>query len=218
MKILVLNYELPPIGGGGGQAAEEISAGLARNGHSVRVQTAHYRGLPKVENRDGYTIYRSWSFRRSAHTCSVFEMGVFLVTNLLPSLKHALTWKPDVIHVHFAVPTGFLGFVVGRVTGIPYVVSTQLGDVPGGVPDQTDHLFRLIKPLTNPVWKRASAVTVPSGHIQRLAMKSYKRSAEIVPNMVDLMSVAQSPHEPHNPKRIVFAGRFNPQKNLFSLV
>jgi glycosyltransferase involved in cell wall biosynthesis len=218
VRILVLNYEFPPVGGGGGRVAEDICIGLAKNGHSVRVQTAHFKGLPKVERKDGYTIYRSWSLRRNAHTCSVWEMAAYLVTNLIPSLKHAFVWKPDVIHVHFAVPTGVLGWVVSRVTGIPYVLSTQLGDVPGGVPDQTDHLFRLVKPLTKPIWKDAAAVTVPSEHIRRLALSSYGRPIETVPNGMDLDSVAQSPAEPHNPKRLVFAGRFNPQKNLLFLV
>lgn len=218
MRILVLNYEFPPVGGGGGRVAEDICIGLARNGHSVRVQTAHFKGLPKVERKNGYTIYRSWSLRRHAHTCSVWEMAAYLLTNLIPSLKHAFVWKPDVIHVHFAVPTGVLGWVVSRVTGIPYVLSTQLGDVPGGVPDQTDHLFRVVKPLTNPIWKDAAAVTVPSEHIRRLALSSYGRTIETVPNGMDLGSVTQSPPEPNNPKRLVFAGRFNPQKNLLFLV
>jgi len=100
MRILVLNYEFPPVGGGGGRVAEDICIGLAKIGHEVRVQTAHWNGLPRVEQKDGYTIFRSWSLRRHAHTCSVGEMGAFIVTNLLPALKHAVTWKPQVIHVH----------------------------------------------------------------------------------------------------------------------
>ncbi|HMK35769.1 MAG TPA: glycosyltransferase, partial [Desulfomonilaceae bacterium] len=170
------------------------------------------------EQKDGYTIFRSWSLRRHAHTCSVGEMGAFIVTNLLPALKHAVTWKPQVIHVHFAVPTGVLAWAVSNITGIPYVLSTQLGDVPGGVPDQTDHLFRVVKPLTKPIWKNAATVTVPSEHIRRMALSSYDTSIETVPNGIALDSIQQSPPEPHKPGRLVFAGRFNPQKNLIFLV
>ena len=40
MKILVLCYEYPPIGGGGGEVAKRVAEKLAARGHEVRVQTA----------------------------------------------------------------------------------------------------------------------------------------------------------------------------------
>ena len=40
MKILILNYEHPPIGGGGGRLAAKVGAGLVARGHQVRVLTA----------------------------------------------------------------------------------------------------------------------------------------------------------------------------------
>ena len=218
VRILVLNYEFPPVGGGGGRVAEDLCRVLARRGHSIRVQTAHVKGLPKVELRDGYTIFRSWSLRRQAHTCSVPEMAAFVLTNVAPSLQHVLRWKPDVIHVHFAVPTGALGWLVSKLTRVPYVLTTQLGDVPGGVPEQTDKLFKFLKPFTVPIWRHAAFVTAPSRHVRELAVSSYRVPVEIIPNGVDLSALQQSPSHAHDPKRIVFAGRFNPQKNLLFLV
>jgi glycogen synthase len=218
MKILVLNYEFPPVGGGGGKFSEDLCKAFARRGHEVRVQTAHFRGLPKIEKRDGFTISRTWAMRRRAHTCSVFEMGVFLMTNFLPALKTARVWKPDIMHVHFAVPTGVLGWVVSKASGIPYVLSTQLGDIPGGVPEQTDDLFRVVKSFTNAIWGDAAAVTVPSEHIRELAMRTYDVDVLTIPNTIDLENLPCSPPEPHTPVRMIFAGRFNPQKNLLFLV
>jgi len=218
MRVLVLNYEFPPVGGGGGRVAEDICRGLAQRGHSVRVQTAHVKGLPKLEERDGYTIYRTPSLRRRADTCTVWEMGAFLASNLLPSMRHAVTWKPDVLHVHFAVPTGVLGWFTHLVTGIPYVLTVHAGDVPGGTPGLADYLFMFMKPLTVPIWRRAAAVTAVSGHIRKLALKSYDVPIVVVPNGVELSECKQSPLPPHSPKRMVFAGRFNPEKNLLFLI
>jgi glycosyltransferase involved in cell wall biosynthesis len=218
MRILVLNYEFPPVGGGGGSFSEGLCRTLAAMGHEIRVQTVHFRGLPKTEVKSGYTIYRSRSGRTRSHTCSVPEMATFLVAALLPSLRMARAWKPDAIHVHFAVPTGVLGWLLHRLTGIPYALSVQLGDVPGGVPDQTERLFRWIKPFTVPIWNDAAAVTAPSGHIRQLALRSYRVPIEVVPNGVDTSNIKQSPGYPHHPVRLVFAGRFNPQKNLLFLL
>jgi glycosyltransferase involved in cell wall biosynthesis len=129
-----------------------------------------------------------------------------------------MKWHPDVIHVHFAVPTGALGWMVSVVTGTPYVLTTQLGDIPGGVPDQTDRVFTFIKPLTVPIWNRAAAITAPSDHIAELAQQSYDVEIETIANGIDLGTVKQSPLGPHSPRRLVFAGRFNPQKNLLFLI
>ena len=46
MKILVVNYEYPPVGGGGGRVAAQIAGELARRGHQVRVQTSGAGELP----------------------------------------------------------------------------------------------------------------------------------------------------------------------------
>ncbi len=218
MRILVLSYEYPPVGGGGGRVAEDICRVLAARGHKIYVQTAQWNGLPLMEEKDGYTIHRIRGIRRSAFACSIFEMAAFVLTSIVPTIQHTIQWKPDIIHVHFAVPTGVVGWIVHSVTGTPYLLSTQLGDVPGGIPEQTDHLFRWIKPFTIPIWKDAVAVTVPSGHIARMAVESYGVCPEIIPNGVDSDGLRKSPETDHTPVRIVFCGRFNAQKNLLFMM
>lgn len=218
MRILVLNYEFPPIGGGGGRFSADLCRHLARFGHELRVQTSRFRGLPAREMREGYEIYRTWSGRSQAHTCTVPEMACYLAANLVPALKHATSWRPQVINVHFAVPTGVLAWITRRLTGIPYVLSAQLGDVPGGVPVQTDHLFRWVKPFTVPIWREAAAATVPSGEIAELVRRAYGLSAQVIPNGVELEELNPLPPQVHTPVRLVFVGRFSPQKNLLFLL
>jgi glycosyltransferase involved in cell wall biosynthesis len=213
MRILVLNYEFPPMGGGGGRIAADFCRSLASFGHEVQVHSSRYPSLPAQEVRDGYTIVRSFALRRRLHTCTVPEMAAYLVLTLAPTLKHVRTWKPDVLHVHFAVPTGVIGWIIHRLTGIPYLLSVQLGDVPGGVPEQTDHLFRWIKPLTRYIWQAAAKVTAPAEHIRRMARQQYGVPVEVIPNGVDLTTAADFPLGPSAIVRLLFVGRFNPQKN-----
>jgi glycosyltransferase involved in cell wall biosynthesis len=218
MRILVLNYEFPPIGGGGGRFSADLCRHLARFGHEVRVQTSRFRGLPAWEVHEGYEIFRTWSGRSQAHTCTVPEMAYYLAANLIPTLRQATSWRPQVINVHFAVPTGVLAWIIRRTVGTPYVLSAQLGDVPGGVPVQTDHLFRWVKPFTVPIWRDAAAATVPSGEVADLVQRAYNLSAHVVPNGVELEALNPQPPEVHTPVRLVFVGRFSPQKNLVFLL
>jgi glycosyltransferase involved in cell wall biosynthesis len=218
MRILEINYEFPPVGGGGGRVTEDLSRELAKRGHEVRVQTAHLKGLPKMERRDGYSIYRSMSFRRRADQCGVGEMAAFIITNFIPTLCHILKWKPDVLHIHFAIPTGVLGLISNLITGVPYVITAHLGDIPGGNPEQTALLFSLIKPFTTPVWHRAAAITVHSQYTKDLAFNAYGVSSIIIPNGMDMSSFQQVASAPHDPRRLIFAGRFIPQKNPLFMI
>ena len=46
MRILTLNYEHPPLGGGGGRLSAKVAAGLVRRGHAVRILTGGMPHLP----------------------------------------------------------------------------------------------------------------------------------------------------------------------------
>lgn len=58
MKILVISHEYPPIGGGGGKVVQDLCTGLADRGYQVRLLTAFYGNLPKIETSDNITIER----------------------------------------------------------------------------------------------------------------------------------------------------------------
>ncbi len=211
LRILCLNYEYPPVGGGGGRIAHRINAELVRRGHSVRVQTAGLRHLPAHEVVDGVEIFRAESFRKKEDTCTVPEMALYLLTSFLPTLRHIRTWKPQVIHAHFAVPTGALAYQASLFTGVPYVLTAHLGDVPGGVPEQTAGLFRLALPFTRPIWKRAAAITAVSSFVADLAEQTYRRRPQVILN-----GIALGPRPEisiHTPPRLLMVGRLSVQKN-----
>jgi glycosyltransferase involved in cell wall biosynthesis len=212
MKVLVLCYEYPPLGGGGGRVAKTVAEQLAARGHEVRVQTAGMSHLPTRETIGGVEVFRTRSFRRHEDRCSVSEMGLFCLTSFRPTLRHCREWKPDVIHAHFAMPTGVLAWAVHRRTRVPYVLTAHLGDVPGGVPEQTDRLFQLVAPVARRVWKQAAAVTAVSSFVQELAERAYARKVELIFNGIDLSDAPAPPETVATKRHLVFVGRFNPQK------
>lgn len=218
MKILVLNYEFPPVGGGGGQVSADLCQALAANGHALRVLTTRVSGLPKREAKDGYEILRVFTGRRSLYRASFPVMLGYLAGSFLPGLRMIKRWKPDVIHAHFAVPTGALAYVLHRLTGVPYVLTAHLGDVPGGVPQKTDRWFRIIYPMTHRIWHDARAVVAVSAHTRSLAEKHYHVPIKVIPNGVSLLERNEGDLDVGDPPRLIFAGRFQPQKNLPFLI
>jgi glycosyltransferase involved in cell wall biosynthesis len=145
-------------------------------------------------------------------------MGLYCLTSFLPTLRHIREWKPDVIHAHFAMPTGMVAWAIHCIAGVPYVLTAHLGDVPGGVPEQTDKLFKLIGPIARQVWKDAAAATAVSSFVQELAENAYQRPVERILNGIDLRDRPASPSAVRPTRHFLFVGRFNPQKNLPFLI
>ncbi len=219
MKILVLIYEYPPIGGGGGRVAQDLCCGLAARGHEVRVLTAHYGDLPLEERDQGVWVRRLVSGRKQAFKAGLGAMGGYVAAAGWHGARLARRWKPDVIHTHFAVPSGAAALAVSRLSGVPYVLTAHLGDVPGGVPEKTGKWFRLVYPFTPPIWKGAKAVAAVSGFTRQLAAQSYLGvDVQVIPNGVDLQQLDPGEIAINDPPQIVFAGRFQPQKNPVQIV
>ncbi len=215
LRILTLCYEWPPAGGGGGRVGHEIAKRLVARGHQVRVLTSHVRGLAHEELLDGVSIRRAFAGRLQLDRCSVSEMLAYVIAHQAPALAEARRFRPDVMHVHFAVPTGTVAWLTSRTLGIPYLLTAHLGDVPGGAPEQTDRLFRVIKPLTSPIWSAAAEVTAVSEFVAGLAQKAYGRTPIVIPNGVDMSRLATRKGQTElGPMRAVWVGRMQAQKNL----
>ena len=218
MRILVLIHEFPPIGGGGGRAAQDICAHLVKRGHEVTILTAHMKGLSLKEEKDGLCVIRVPSFRTQAFAASFGTMVAFVLAGFWAGLRLISEKRPDVIHAHFAVPAGALAFALSALTGIPYMLTAHLGDVPGGVPEKTDRWFRWIMPFTYMIWKRAKRVAAVSEFTRELALAHYPVKITVIPNGTDLEKATPSIVRINQPPRIVFAGRLVPQKNPLAII
>ena len=105
-----------------------------------------------------------------------------------------------------------LAWAAHRRTRVPYVLTAHLGDVPGGVPEQTDRLFRLVAPVARRIWKQAASATAVSSFVQELAERAYDRKVELILNGIDLTDAPEPSRTVVKTRHLVFVGRFNPQK------
>lgn len=218
MRILVLIHEYPPAGGGGGRVAQDLCHGLAARGHEVRVLTAQCGDLPERETHNGVQVIRLKSGRRELFRADMRAMLGYVLASFFAGFKQIREWKPDVIHVHFAVPAGVSARLLHAFTGAPYVLTAHLGDVPGGVPEKTGKWFKWIFPFTPPIWRGAKGIAAVSEFTRGLALKSYNVPIEVILNGVDLQALDPGEIVAGQPPRVVFAGRFMPQKNPVQLV
>lgn len=218
MRILVLCHEYPPLGGGGGKVAQDLCRGFVQHSHAVKILTAQAEGLPSPVIDQGVEVIRLKSLRRHAYKADFRAMLGYVWAAFWAGLKIIRKWKPDIIHVHFAVPAGAAAYLLSIFTGIPYVLTAHLGDVPGGVPEKTDKWFKWIYPLTPPIWKKARQIAAVSQFTRNLAVTSYPVPVQVVPNGVNLQELDPGEIILNQPPVVIFAGRFVPQKNPLQII
>ena len=168
MKILSLTYEYLPIGGGGSRVAAAISEELVRLGDEVMVLTSAMKGLPIRETVNGVVINRSPCIRRHRDYTTAAELFTTLLPTYWRGAQLMRSWRPDVIHTHFILPSGPVAWALSRRFGVPYVLTAHGSDVPGYNPDRFALLHRLLKPAWRRILRDAELVTSPSIFLSQL--------------------------------------------------
>jgi glycosyltransferase involved in cell wall biosynthesis len=196
MRVLILNYEYPPLGGGAGVATQALARGLASRGVTVDVITAGEKDECQSEVLwDGHateegmlTVYRVKSRRAGIHEAGM--AGAFSYLRIaLPLVRARLRdERYDVVHVFFSLPTGAM-LPLLNLGDTPVIVSLRGSDVPGYDPYQRtlEHAHAVLKPLTRWIWRRASRVVAVCESLGRLALRTDPTLRySVIPNGVDL--------------------------------
>ena len=222
MRILMLNYEFPPIGGGGGIVTHYLAKNMAQLGHDVYLVTSRFQDLPRDEEFDGFKIHRVPVLRKRADVCRVHEMFTYVLSASLYTLKFANTFQPDIVQVFFGIPSGPVAYLLKKLYNLPYVVFLGGRDVPRPNPDPP--YYRLIYPILAPaiksIWGNAAAVVACSDGLRELAWKTNKNEKiEVIPDGIDLSKFhpVQREAEP-TVARILTIARLIPRKGVQYLI
>lgn len=215
LRLLYLNYEYPPIGGGGGTTTRFLAEAIAAQGHDVTVLTGgipgHY-GIERVS--DTLVVERLQTTRRRPDACTIPQMGLYIAHASLKLPARIRELSPDLIHVFFSFPTGAIAWWARLIYPQPYVVSLLGGDVPGADPEVTT-MHRLLMPFTRSLWKHAGAVVPNSQRLGDLAGDVIEMPFPVITNGVDLSVFHPSEDVQRSPLlRFLFVGRLVKQKGL----
>lgn len=214
MRILILNSEYPPIGGGAGNASANLARCLADLGHEVSVVTARFGDQPHLEKSTNLTVIRIPALRRKQDRSGALEQIVFILSASFWTLRLIRQLKPDVTLAFFGVPSGAVTLFIKLVTKIPYVVSLRGGDVPGFRPYDFGTYHKLIAPLLRIIWMQASAIVANSNGLRELAVQFDARfEIPVIPNGVDLELYRTDARSAAMP-RLFSVGRIVHQKGL----
>ncbi|MHC4185142.1 MAG: glycosyltransferase family 4 protein [Planctomycetota bacterium] len=185
-RILMLNYEFPPIGGGAGNAHLYLLKEYSRHSElKVDVLTsAPTSGFHEEEFSKNITVYKIGLHKKNLHFWRKVEVIEWLVKAHFYYRKLIGANSYDLVHAFFGFPSGWLCY--RSASRLPYIISLRGSDVPGyNIRLGLD--YKLLAGLFRRIWGGAAAVVANSQGLRDLA-QDFMPALEIkvIPNGIDI--------------------------------
>jgi len=218
MKILLLNYEYPPLGGGAGNATAYLLREFRRR-DDLRMDV--------ITSSTAETRVEELSDRIRIHFLDIGKSGNLHYQSNKDLLKYASRAyryarklmkreQYDLCHAFFGIPCGFLA----RRLKIPYLVSLRGSDVPF-YNERFRMLDRLLfKWISIRIWRDARAVVANSEGLRQLALQSAPwQPILVIPNGVDVEEFHPAWDRPSTAGlRVLCVSRLIPRKRIDLLI
>lgn len=222
MKILMLNYEYPPLGGGAGRISMNISNELQNLGYKVTVVTSWFDGLSEHEFINNKPeIIRIKSKRSKQYQSNPLEMYDWMNKSWKYLKQLALSDQFDLCFANFTIPGGWLALKIKKKFNIPYCIISHGHDIPWFFKRQMFVFHSLTYFLIKKICNHADYLFVQSQYMKQNADKflGKKDAAKIVliyngitPRKIDLHKRKESP------LMVLFVGRFVKQKSPLTFI
>ena len=219
MRLLMSNYEFPPIGGGAGRANLNLLREFAGRDEITidLVTSAPQRGFAVEQFAPNIAIHKVGVKKKNLHFWKRSEVGEWLIKAGFYYRKLLSRNKYDLAHAFFAFPTGWLCY--RHAAKIPYVISLRGSDVPG-YNTRLGLDYRLLSPVFGRIWKSASAVIANSAGLAELA-KRFIADIDIgvIYNGVNSVGFSASAEDkPADPVRLLTVSRLIGRKRIDLLI
>jgi len=219
IRVLMLNYEYPPVGGGAGNATRYLIDAIVGSGRArVDLVTSNAdRNDSVYEPAAGLRIHSLAVGKRSLHYWTHREIITYFVRALSYTRRLMNSTEFDCCHAMFGFPAGLIAKVVCRGR-CPYIVSLRGSDVPGFNRRFALH-YHVLRPVLRRVWRSAAFTVANSTGLRELALETDPDATiEIVPNGIDLDEFSPAIGPSAGPMRLICVSRLIPRKAIDVLI
>src|SRR5215831_5305799 len=221
MRILMLDNEFPPLGGGMGTVNRALIERYASNRElEIDLITSALGSKRESEQfADRVTIIKVPVWNRNIHHSTSRELLTYAVQALSQSIKRHQARRYDLCFAWSTVPAGAVALALYRLVTLPYVVWVSGPDIPG-----FERRYRVVYPFLSPiirrVWQKAKYVVAKcAGEIEMIHALDSSVNVRFIPNGVDLAFFQPGPGIPDNgPLHVVCVARLIERKGQDHLI
>lgn len=217
LRILVLNYEYPPLGGGAGVCTKEHIMGLAASGHEVTLITTFYEGTREEEEGGNVHIIRLKSLRRYKHKSSVREMLSWMTCARRFLSTFCRTNPFDICLAHFTFPGGYVAKYLKYKFKIPYLVISHGHDIPWFFPEQMWFYHAFLYGSIKKILTESAAIVVLNENLaasaRAILSDKEKDKVRVIGNGCHTTQFFKQGTQDYSLLNILFAGRLVKQKD-----
>ena len=219
MKILMLNYEFPPIGGGAGKAHLCLLKEYAGYSNmTVDVLTSAPKpGFFQEKFSENITICKVGVHKKNLHYWRKVEVIEWLLKAGFHYRRMLKKTSYDLVHAFFGFPTAYLCY--RSANKLPYIISLRGSDVPGyNIRLGLD--YKILAGLFRNIWLNAAMVVANSEGLRNLANEfTPGLNIVVISNAVDTAKF--HPLRDKKPERVVkllSVGRLISRKRIDLLI
>jgi glycosyltransferase involved in cell wall biosynthesis len=205
MRVLMLNNEFPPLGGGTGSVNQAILRRLAAVPELEIDLITSALGRQHEQERfaEGVQIFKVPVDNRNIHHSSNRELLAYAARALPLALRLHRARLYDLCLAWSALPAGMVALAARRITGLRYLVRVCGPDIPG-FERRYGPLYPMLAPIIRAVWHGAETVVAKcAGEAEMIHAVDPAVRVQLVPNGVDLTAFAPAPIPDGGPLRVI---------------
>jgi len=227
VNVLFLTHSFPrEYGDAPGSFILRLARALQERSVNVHVVAPSAAGLSSIEEIDGVTVerfrYAPRRFEKLAYTGNMahdvatswsarLALVGFMGSDFVAGVRARRSFEPDVIHAHWWFPSGVIGSWLSRLSHRPLVTTLHGTDV------RMARSVAISRPLFRHVLQHSSAVTTVSSWLAAEVRGMLPSATPLIAPMPADTAIYM-PGGRREEARLLFVGRFTPQKGLDHLL
>lgn len=218
-KILILNYEYPPLWWGAWFVSQKYADWLEKLWNKVTVITTWFEWEKEYEEKWNLEIYKLKSKRKKEFQSNPIEMLSWVYKSIKFLDNFLKNNSFDICISFFSIPGWIVARHIYKKFKIPYIISTHWADIPWFYPEKMKKFHILTNWYAKKIWEDAENILVLTTEMKKLADKFWKPNKNIIlPNGVDIDLFVPSQFKNTNKFTILFVWRLSQEKDTFTML
>lgn len=218
-KILILNYEFPPLWGWAWVVSKQYALWLAKLWNQVTVITTWFNWEKEIEEIWNLKIIRLKSQRKKAFQSNPIEMLSWAFKTIYFLKSYLKENNFDLSIAFFSIPGWIVAKYLKEKYNLDYIISTHWHDIPGFYPEVMKKFHILTNWYTKKIWEKSKKILVLTSDMKKIADNFWDKEKNIIiPNWC----YSDFFYPDYNKKKerfnILFVWRLVDQKDPFTML